>query len=494
MRKYCESKQLKVLAVLTVILGLCAVSFTQDAARPAAEERVPTAVDQKMEKKISVEFRDTPIDDVIRTIAKQVDLDIVKGPDVTGNVTASLTDVPLQEALSHILSAYGAGYVASENMIRIVPASQLTEETEKTVSRVYRIVYADVAEVEKALTKVISKRGVISSSPGTSNIMITDTESKIAAIDAYIEEIDRRTAQILVEARIYDVSNTDSLDLGVKWRAGRNTGYGTGRATGIGTLSTVGGPVSGTLTNNNPFVTGNFESTTGKATGTTGTLDFGFITKHADIDMIMTAAREKGGAKLLANPRILVLDNEKATFKAVREIPYQQLQQGGYQSYGTTEFKEVGVELQVTPHLAKDGMIRLRIVPVFSVYVRDVDLQLTGTSITMPQPVVDTREADTIALVQDGDTVVIGGLRKEEVTQEISKIPLLSDIPLLGALFKFQGENTVNSELVVFITPRLIEESVLTESEAEHLRQTEIPSPKPPSTKIDPSTRELREE
>ncbi len=489
-----ELRRIKVLGVLMVLLGICVVSFAQGAAQPAKEEKMLTAVDQKMLKKISVDFRDTPIDDVIRTIAKQVDLDIVKGPEVTGNVTATLTDVPLQEALTHILSAYGAGYVASENMIRIVPASQLTEETEKTVSKVYRIVYADVTEAEKALTKVISKRGSISSNPGTSNIMITDTESKIAAIDAYIEEIDRRTAQIIVEARIYDVTNTDALDLGIQWRAGRNTGYGTGRGTGLDTLSPTGGPVSGTLTNSDPFVGGNFETSTNKAEATTGRLDFGFITQHVDIDMLMSAERNKDAAKLLANPRILVLDNEKATFKAVREIPYQQLQQGGFQSYGTTEFKKVGVELQVTPHLAKDGMIRLRIVPIFSVFVTNVSLSLatSGTPITMPQPVVDTREADTIALVQNGDTVVIGGLRKEEVTQEISKIPLLGDIPILGALFKFEGEQTINSELIVFITPRLVEDLVLTETEAEHLKETEIPTPQVPATRIDPATREYK--
>ncbi|MFH1719727.1 MAG: secretin N-terminal domain-containing protein [Planctomycetota bacterium] len=493
MKKCCNTRCLSMLVVMLLIFGWCAVVIAQDTGG-AVEEKVLTSVEQKMLKKISVDFRETPIDDVIRAIAKQVDLDIVKGPDVTGNVTATLTDVPLEEALSHILSAYGAGYVASENMIRIVPASQLTEETEKTASKVYRVVYADVAEVEKALTKVISKRGSISSNPGTSNIMITDTESKIADIDDYMKEIDRRTAQILVEARIYDVSNTDALDLGITWRAGRNSGYGTGRGTGIGTLSKLGGPVSGTLTNSDPFVASSFDSTTSKATGTTGILDFGIITRHADIDMLMSAERNKDAAKLLANPRILVLDNEEATFKAVREIPYQQLQQGGYQSYGTTEFKQVGVELRVTPHLAKDGVIRLHIVPIFSVHVSNVTLSLgnVGTPITMPQPVVDTREADTITLVQNGDTVVIGGLRKEEVTQQISKIPLLSDIPLLGALFKFEGEQTINSELIVFITPRIVEDMVLTETEAEHLAETEIPSPTPPKTKIDPATREIK--
>jgi type IV pilus assembly protein PilQ len=495
MKKSFGSGQFKMLLALLLILVFSTVSIAQDAGKTAEEGKTLSAVDQKMQKRISVDFRDTPIDDVITTIGKQVDLDIVKGPDVTGNVTATLTDIPLQEALEQILSAYGAGFVASENMIRIVPASQLTEETEKLVSKVYRIVYADVTEVEKSLTKIISKRGSISSNPGTSNIMVTDTESKIAAIDSYVEEIDRRTAQILVEARIYDVSNTDALDLGIKWRAGRNTGYGSGRATGVGVMTppgVSGGPVTGDLTNSDPSLTGVFDSTTSKATGVTGTLDFGIITQHVDLDVLMSAERTKDAAKLLANPRILVLDNEQATFQAVREIPYQQLQQGGYQSYGTTEFKKVGVELQVTPHLAKDGMIRLHILPKFSIHVGDVDLQLTGTSITMPQPVVDTREADTIALVHDGDTVVIGGLRKEEVSQEISKIPLLGDIPIVGALFRFQGEQTINSELIVFITPRLVEDMVLTEIEAGHLKETEIPSPQPPTTRIDPATRDLK--
>jgi type IV pilus assembly protein PilQ len=496
MKNCYESRQLKMLLVLLLVFCFCAVSIAQEADKAAKEEKVLTAVDQKMLKNISVDFRDTPIDDVITTIGKQVDLDIVKGPDVTGNVTATLTDVPLAEALSQILTAYGAGYVASENMIRIVPASQLTEETEKMVSKVYRIVYADVKEVEKVLTKIISKRGSISSNPGTSNIMVTDTESKIAAIDSYVEEIDRRTAQILVEARIYDISNTDALDLGVEWNAGRNTGYGSGYPITDTTSGKItGGPASG-FSRSDPFVNNSFSSGVDKADTTAG-VNFGILNEHIDIDMLITAAQDKGAAKLLANPRILVLDNEQASFKAIREIPYQRLQQGGYQSFGTTEFKEVGVELQVTPHLAKDGMIRLHIMPVFSVQSGNIPIPLEttagpgGTIRTSPQPIVDRREADTITLVQDGETVVIGGLRKEEITTETSKVPVLGDIPILGLLFRFEGEERISSELVVFITPRLVEKSVLTESEAKYLEATEFIGPVLPTTKIKPQTKKL---
>ena len=282
MKKCYEFRQLKMLLVLLLMLGFCAVSIAQDAGQAAEEEKVLSAVDQKMLKRISVDFRDTPIDDVIITIGKQVDLDIVKGPDVTGNVTANLTDVPLQEALSQILTAYGAGFVASENMIRIVPSSQLTEETEKMVSKVYRIVYADVKEVEKVLAKAISKRGTISANPGTSNIMITDTESKMAAIDIFVEEMDRRTAQILVEARIYDISNTDSIDVGVEWNAGRNTGFGE-------EVITDSGPIVN-FSRSDPYIGAGFSSGIDKA-DTTSALSFGILNEHINIDALITAAQ-----------------------------------------------------------------------------------------------------------------------------------------------------------------------------------------------------------
>jgi type IV pilus assembly protein PilQ len=470
------------LVVLSVVLGLPLAGVAQQpppAQPPQAEQAPLTVVQKKMQKVITVKFNNTPIEDVLRTIAEQADLDIVKGPDIKGEVTATLTDVPLGEALNQILSAYNCGYVASENIIRIVPASQLTVETEKLVSKVYRIYYANVTEVEQALTKIISKRGQVTASKGSSNIIVIDTESNIRAIDSFLEEIDRITPQIMVEVRIYDVSNADSLDLGVEWNnLGRNSGRGTGYpAINEDTGRVTGGPASG-FSRSEPFVGGAFGSTTNKATGASGTLNFGILNESIDLDMIFTASQFKEAAKLLANPRIIVLDNETASFEVTREIPYQQLQQGGAQSYGTTEFKPVGVNLKVTPHLAKDGLVRMRIIPEFSVHVSNVTLSLVGTStVSMPQPVVDKRKADTVAMVKDGQTVVVGGLRKDEVTQEISKVPLLGDIPIIGWLFRFQGEKNVNSDLMVFITPKIVDQPVMTDHEAKAFKTTDIGSP-----------------
>jgi len=196
--------------VLTVVQSL----------KPAAEDtnkaQVLTAVQIKMQQRVTIDFRETPIEDVLRMLAKQADIDIVKSPEVTGNVTATLKDIPLAEALDNILAAHGYGYIATENMIRIVPRKDIIDIREKIVNKIYRINYADVRQVEESLKKFISKDGSLSSNPGTSNIIVTDVESKITAIDAFIKEIDHITPQVLVEARIYDITHSDALDLGVE--------------------------------------------------------------------------------------------------------------------------------------------------------------------------------------------------------------------------------------------------------------------------------------
>jgi len=180
-----------------------------------------------------------------------------------------------------------------------------------------------------------------------------------------------------------------------------------------------------------------------------------------------------------------VLDNETADIKIVSEIPYQELQEsalGG--AIGTTAFREVGVELQVTPHLARrDRMVRLHLQPVFSVVTGEV--QVAGIGVTYPQPVVDRRQADTKLLVKHGRTVVLGGLRKKEVTKQINKIPILGDLPLAGSLFRFKGEDTVNSELLVFITPWIIDEPVMSEAEALTYKETELPRVTPEYTQFE---------
>lgn len=455
---------LKLLVIVALVLATCGIVVAAEANEETDKKEVLTSLEQQMQKTISITFRDTPIDDVIRAIAEKANVDIIKSPQVTGTVTVTLTDVPLGEALNNILAAHGYGYVADKNVIRIAPMSELAQKEEVLVSRIYRITYADVKDVAKTVKEFISQRGSIAASNSTSNIIVTDTESRIKAIDTFIKEIDRITPQILVEARIYDITASDTLDLGVEWFAGRQSNW-------------VGGVPT---TNKQPYIQSTYAGAVDKtANASVGLLNFGILNDDLDIDATIRAEQEDINAKLLANPRILVLDNEEAVIDIVAEYPYVERTITGNTVTETVKFKSIGTMLKVTPHVTRDGMLRLRIQPEFGVKVGDV--ALAGGAV----PIVDTRKVDTIALVQDGQTVVIGGLRKKNVTQQTNKVPLLGDIPLLGLLFRFEGEDVSNSELVIFITPRIIEEPVLTEAEKQALEATEFIRPVPITTRAE---------
>ena len=470
----CEMKLLRLATAIWLAWSMLAASTSSGAQSKSPIE--PTSLRDRLEKRISVEFRKTALEDVIRIIAEQADVDVVTSPSVKGEATVTLTDVTLEEALRSILDVHGYDYVAGENIVRVLAREEMPEVPERQTTQIFEITYAEVAEVVKSLEKFKSETGSVSYIEGTSHILVTDKETKIRDMADFIRQVDRMTPQILVEARIYDITSKDRLDLGVQWAAGTRTVYD---------------PVTGRpdiTTDTDPFSGGTFNGTIAKTESTTAGLRFGWLNSDIDIDVLLKAQQEEANAKLLANPRVLVLNDETATIKIVSEIPYQELQEsslGG--SIGATAFREVGVELQVTAHLAvRDQMVRLHLMPAFSVVTGEV--QVAGIGVTYPQPVVDRREAETTLIVKHGQTVVLGGLRKKEVTKQVNKIPLLGDLPLAGALFRFTGEETVNSELLVFVTPWIVERPALSEFEKQAYEQTKFDGPQPvyTSTEVEP--------
>jgi type IV pilus assembly protein PilQ len=502
-----------VLRFLTVAAVICISSlsvFAADAnappvAPPAGDVNAPPGdvnkppeeipFEQRMQKTVTITLSDTDIRKVIEAVADQAKVNVVISPEVKGNVTVKLTNVPLEEALRNILSAHGYSYVATGNMIRVEKGPDRTkgiEPAEPPQTETYEIVYADVKEVVKALDKFKSKQGTVSSIAGTSYIIVTDTESKIREITKFIKKIDQMTPQILVEARIYDITSKDSFDIGVDWQVGRNTPITEIKRTKTdGTTSTTettadtwrldadGNPMP--FRKSKPYMGGQFNAEEG------GMLRFGVLNDAVDIEMALSILHKQVGAKLLANPRVLVLDNETAKINIISEIPYQRLTEsamGG--SIGTTEFKEVGIKLEVTPHLAaRDEMIRLQLKPEFSIKTDEVKLQTTGGGLQYSQPVVDKRTADTILLIKNGQTVVLGGLRKKETTQDIRKVPVLGDLPLFGNLFRSESEDTVNSEMVVFVTVWIIKQPVMSQGEQQAYDATEFKGPKTTTTRAE---------
>jgi type II secretory pathway component GspD/PulD (secretin) len=212
-----------------------------------------------------------------------------------------------------------------------------------------------------------------------------------------------------------------------------------------------------------PFVGGSFDRIEG------GTLSFSLLNDAVDLEFALHVLHQQVEAKLLANPRVLVLDKKTANFEIFREIPYREMRQVGREDPITyTEFKDVGIHLKVTPHITRDSMLRLRVAPEFGVLVSQ---NLEGV------PTVDTRRADTVALVRDGQTIAIGGLRKRQTSKDISKVPLLADLPLLGGLFVSETESIEINELVVFITCKIVIEPTLSDLEKKQLSRTEFASP-----------------
>jgi type II secretory pathway component GspD/PulD (secretin) len=218
-----------------------------------------------------------------------------------------------------------------------------------------------------------------------------------------------------------------------------------------------------------PFVGAEFTQDGG------GALKFGLMNDMIDLEIVLTMLKSEIEATLLANPRVLVLDNETATIKIVTEIPYTQSLRsvGTAASIATVQFKDVGVLLQVTPHIAREGMIRLKLKPEFGVLAEGVNVLDKAAQ----APAVNTRVLETTALVKDGQTVVMGGLRKKESSTELSKVPLLGDLPLLGGLFRFETESEVTNEMVVFITPSVVKKPELSDVEERQLKITRFPSP-----------------
>ncbi|HLB74522.1 MAG TPA: tetratricopeptide repeat protein [Sedimentisphaerales bacterium] len=499
--------------------------------------------------KITGAWMDESIDKVLMDLADQTGVDIVKSPEVTGNVTAKITAVPLAEVLANILAAHGFTYVATDNMIRVTVLPEIARAKEELISKVYHITYADANDVAGSLARFVSDKGSVAFNKGTSHIVVTDTEQRIKAVDDFVAQLDRQTQQVLVEVKIYEITTSEGFDLGSAFRAARVIEYETqgvmnpttttttvtpgynviteettpdimattatdgyniattetraesGLNSNEQTLRTGTDPYSQYVTYLTPTTVNRTDTTsqtydpvtttetTYGGTGTTtethdpvtttettvtetptgyytpkrgkpfvgasfdpqqgGTLSFSLLDDAVDFEFALNVLKKEVESKLLANPRILVVDNETANFEIVREIPYRELLQVAREDpVSYTDFKNVGVLLKVTPHVARGGLIRLRIAPEFSMLVSQ---DVYGV------PTIDARRADTTALIKDGQTIAIGGLRKRETSKSIAKVPIIGDIPLVGNLFKSSSESVQINELVVLITPRLID-------------------------------------
>ena len=422
--------------------------------------------------RISLNFQDIEVRAVLQLIADFTELNLVASDSVTGSITLRLHNVPWDQALDLVLKTRGLDSRQIGNVLMVAPAQEIAERERQEIeankqlaelaplqSEFIRIRYAkaiDVVELFEAGSEeggsLISERGSVVVDERTNSIVVTDTGAKLAEIRDLIEKVDIPIRQVMIEARIVIASSNIDEQLGIRW------GGGYLNVEGDKFTSIAGDTTSVTSLNNQligggqiempsaPFVDlGVAEATSGFAVGFTST-DL-FLTAE------LSALEASGEGEVVSQPKIITGDKQQASIKSGTEIPYQE---GAASGATTTAFKEAVLKLDVTPNITPDDRVLLDLV-VNQDSVGDLVPSGNGGLI----PTIDTTELTTQVLVGNGETVVLGGVFKNEELVKVEKVPLLGDIPYLGSLFKSTANSQQKTETLIFITPRILSEALV---------------------------------
>lgn len=402
-------------------------------------------------EKISLVFDDADTRKILQLIGEVSNLNIIAGDDIQGTITLRLVEVPWDQALDLIMDIKGLGMIREGNVARIMPkeklramdeakmtAARAREKLEDLTTEVITISYADLGNVAEPAKKLLTERGKITEDKRNKQLIITDISSSIAEIRKLISLLDTPEKQVLIEARIVEATTTFSRDLGVKW--------------GVSHTSDTAG--NGSLNSANLGLGGSFLISPNAVTGLTGTaglgsaLTFGRLGVDSTIlDLRISALESSGHGKVISTPRVTTMNGSKAVISQGTEIPYQSTDDNGKTE---TEFKKAELSLTVTPEINPDGSIFLQILAKNDSRGADVPTGLGSA------PAIDTKTADTKVLVRDGETTVIGGIFVEEKRNTQDGVPFLMKIPILGHLFKSTNDTEERRELLVFITPRIL--------------------------------------
>ena len=422
--------------------------------------------------RISLNFQSIEVRAVLQLIADFTELNLVASDSVTGSITLRLQNVPWDQALDLVLKTRGLDSRQIGNVLMVAPAQEIAERERQEIeankqlaelaplqSEFIRIRYAkaiDVVGLFEAGSEeggsLISERGSVVVDERTNSIVVTDTAAKLAEIRDLIEKVDIPIRQVMIEARIVIASSNIDEQLGIRWGGGYLNVSGdkftsiagdTASATNLNSQLIGGGQVDMPSA---PFVDlGVAEATSGFAVGFTST-DL-FLTAE------LSALEASGEGEVVSQPKVITGDKQKASIKSGTEIPYQE---GAASGATTTAFKEAVLKLDVTPNITPDDRILLDLV-VNQDSVGDLVPSGNGGLI----PTIDTTELMTQVLVGNGETVVLGGVFKNEELVKVEKVPLLGDIPYLGNLFKSTANSQQKTETLIFITPRILSEALV---------------------------------
>jgi type IV pilus assembly protein PilQ len=422
-------------------------------------------------RRIDIDLKDADIHNVLRLLADTGHVNVVTADDVTGTITIRMRNVPWDQVLDVVLQAKGLGMVRQGNLIRVALLSQLQKERELKLAqqkqefeltpletRLIPISYAQASELEARAKELLSPRGSIAVDERTNVLIARDVAGNLNYIEELIRSLDTQTAQVLIEARIVEATSKYSRDVGIQWGGDVTFGPATGNPTGVAFPSSINA-AGGNYDNNTPtagvspftrdVTTPNFAVNLPAAVGTGAGgalgMTFGSIDNILNLSTRLSAAESSGLVRIVSAPRIMVLDNREARINQGTLIPFAQVSALGVQ----TTFQEAKLQLLVKPHVTADGSVSMH------VKLNRDEPDFTQTS-ARGDPTILKREAETDLLVMDGHTAVIGGIYTRNTGRNLDQVPFFGDIPILGVLFQRRRAADARGELIIFITPHIV--------------------------------------
>ena len=411
------------------------------------EEPMEVVVDDGSQRPISLNFQNVPVRQLLQILANENDLNLVASESVSGNITLRLENVPWERALNTILRVKGLSKRLDGNILIVAPADELAEreaqelEAKQRLSQLaplestyIQINYAKAADIAAILrtesSDLLSERGAVTVDERTNTLLVRDTPHQIEEVEAMVKTLDVAVKQVVIEARMVTVRDNISDELGINWGIGNDNASGPdlwGSNTNTSTDLNVNLPVS------NPAATIGFQ-----------------IAKLADgriLDLELSALERENKGEVIASPRITTANQKKAYIEQGTEIPYVESASSGATS---VQFKKAVLGLEVTPQITPDNRV------IMDLVITQNTRGETVSTPTGPAVSIDTQEIGTQVLVENGETIVLGGIYQQQILNDITKVPVLGDIPYVGVLFRSDSQINEKRELLIFVTPRIV--------------------------------------
>ncbi|MET3456854.1 type IV pilus secretin PilQ [Pseudomonas kilonensis] len=407
-------------------------------------------------EKLSLNFQDIEVRSVLQLIADFTNLNLVASDTVQGGITLRLQNVPWDQALDLVLKTKGLDKRKVGNVLLVAPADEIAArerqelESQKQIAdlaplrrELLQVNYAKAADIAKLFQSVTSaeakadERGTITVDERTNNIIAYQTQDRLDELRRIVAQLDIPVRQVMIEARIVEANVDYDKSLGVRWGGSiQNKGNWNSSGVTTGTSTTIGTP--GSTGTNQPFVDLG-------ASGNTSGIGIAFITDNVLLDLELTAMEKTGNGEIVSQPKVVTSDKETAKILKGTEIPYQEASSSGATS---VSFKEASLSLEVTPQITPDNRIIMEVKvtkdePDYLNKVQEV-------------PPIKKNEVNAKVLVNDGETIVIGGVFSNTQSKVVDKVPFLGDVPYLGRLFRRDVVSEKKSELLVFLTPRIM--------------------------------------